>query len=92
MGSGGVTVVDAVPAYRELFTEDELHIPRDEREFFDLVHELLANDHLRRQYSQRSYTAVVNRHTYVHRASLILQELGKHIDFRNNYENKNVTE
>lgn len=91
LGSGGMTIVDAVPAYRELFTEDELHIPRDEREFFDLVHELLANDYLRRRYSQRGYTAVVNRHTYVHRASLILQELGTHIDFRNNYENNNIT-
>ena len=84
LGSGGVTIVDAVPAYRELFSEDELNIPKDQSEFVDLVHELLANDSLRLQYSRRGYDAVVSRHTYIHRANLILQQLGIHIGFRNN--------
>lgn len=76
LGSGGMTVVDAVPAYRELFAEGELIVPEDEHEFYDVVIELLVNDGLREQYRRRGYEAVAFRHTYVHRAKVILEQLG----------------
>ncbi len=85
LGCGGVTVVDAVPAYRELFSEDELTIPKDEHEFAYIVRELLVNRELRDQYSSRGYEAVVSRHTYMHRAKEILQELG--LDINNGRKN-----
>ncbi|MBN1764199.1 MAG: glycosyltransferase [Sedimentisphaerales bacterium] len=75
LGSGGVTVVDAVPAYRELFTEDELPIPRDEHEFEDMARQIIADDTLRRRLAQKGCEAVINRHTYRHRAAQILPEL-----------------
>lgn len=80
LGCGGVTVVDAVPAYRELFSEDELIIPEDEHEFFNIVSELLVNKDLRDKYSRKGYEAVISRHTYIHRAKVILRELGFDID------------
>lgn len=76
LGSGGMTVVDAIPAYRQLFTEEELIVPKSEFEFHDVVSELLVNDSLREQYSRRGYEAIVSRHTYIHRAKIILQQLG----------------
>lgn len=76
LGSGGVTVVDAIPAYRELFGEDELIVPEDEHEFHEAVRELLDNDALRSEFGRRGREAVVSRHTYVHRARVILRELG----------------
>lgn len=76
LGSGGVTVVDAVPAYRELFTEEELIIPEDERAFARSVRQLLGDAALRAEYGRRGYRAVLSRHTYGHRARMILKQLG----------------
>jgi hypothetical protein len=76
LGSGGMTIVDAVPSYRELFTEEELIIPKDVNEFYSVLRELLTNDSLRCQFSQRGYEAVIARHTYIHRARQILQKIG----------------
>lgn len=75
LGSRGVTVVDAVPAYRELFGEDELPLPRDEHEFADIIREMLNNEHMRSKYGTAGFTAVISRHTYVHRAKKVLHEL-----------------
>ena len=76
MGSGGVTVVDAVPAYRELFSEEELIIPEDEHQFHDVVCTFLNDRNLAQQYAKKGHEAVVSRHTYMHRAEVILRELG----------------
>jgi hypothetical protein len=76
MGSGGITVVDAVPAYRELFSEEELIIPEDEHQFYNVVCEFLNDKNLGQQYARRGYEAVISRHTYIHRAEVILRELG----------------
>lgn len=71
-GSGGVPVVDAVPAYRELFSTEELDIPADEREFATQIRILLADPERRRIVASRGRTAVLQRHTYGHRAREIL--------------------
>jgi hypothetical protein len=75
LGSGGTTVVDPVPAYRELFTDEELCVPRDEREFAAMARALLADPELRAARSRRGLEAVLARHTYAHRARAILNEL-----------------
>lgn len=76
LGSGGVPVVDAVPAYKELFKEEELLIPKDANEFKTMLSELLIKESLREQYGRKGYNAVITKHTYVHRAKVVLKELG----------------
>lgn len=75
-GSGGAPVVDAVPAYRELFSAEELEIPADEMEFSAQVRALLADPERRRSVASRGRAAVLARHTYGHRAREILAGLG----------------
>ena len=76
LGSGGLTVVDSVPSYRMLFHEEELPVPKDECEFFDIVHDILESEPLQLQYKKKGYEAVMSRHTYIHRSIQILQNLG----------------
>lgn len=76
LGCGGTPVVDAVPAYRELFTAEELDIPADEVEFAAQVRLLLADPERRRTVAARGRAAVLARHTYGHRAREILAGLG----------------
>lgn len=76
LGSGGVSVVDAVPAYRDLFSEDELMMPSNVQEFHDMARTLLENDAVHAAYQKKGRAAVLSRHTYRHRAAAILQWLG----------------
>lgn len=78
MGSFGCTVVDAVPAYRELFTADELLVADNPKHFGDLVMALLTDDELHHRYRTSGYAATLDRHTYLHRARTILNRL--HLD------------
>ena len=64
-----------MPAYRELFSDDELLLPRDEHEFADIIYEMLKNKQMREKYGAAGYNAVISRHTYEHRVSKVLQEL-----------------
>ena len=75
LGSFGCTVVDAVPAYRELYSEDELLVSDGPENFRDLVRSLLENDELHHRYRQRGHEATLQRHTYAHRARTILERL-----------------
>lgn len=76
LGCGGVPVVDAVPAYRELFTAEELDLPADEAEFAAMVRALLVDPERRRAVAERGRAAVLARHTYLHRAREVLAGLG----------------
>ncbi len=76
LGCGGTPVVDAVPAYRELFIEDELDIPRDATEFAANIRRLLNDPAERAELAKRGRAAVLARHTYVHRAMKVLGGLG----------------
>lgn len=75
MGSFGCTVVDAVMAYRELYSEDELLIAESPEHFRDLAIGLLRDEERNLQYRTRGYTATMQRHTYLHRAQEILRQL-----------------
>lgn len=75
LGSGGCPVVDAVPAYRELFSEDELLVAEDAGHFAQLVEVLLEDAELNQAYRMKGREAVMQRHTYIHRARSFLQDL-----------------
>jgi len=76
LGSGGLTVTDVIPFYRELFSEDELLVPRSLQEYHDLVRQSLEDQDFNQRYRQRGFEAVMARHTYIHRALSMLQYLG----------------
>lgn len=75
-GSGGCAVADAVPAYRELFSEDELLIADNPGHFGELVRMLLNDTALNNTYRERGLAATLARHTYLHRATDMLRDLG----------------
>lgn len=75
LGAGGAPVVDAVPAYRELFTAAELPIPATVEEFAQQVQSLLSDPAMRAERIARGRAAVLARHTYVHRARALASGL-----------------
>ena len=75
MGCGGLTILD-LPCYRELFTEEEALMPVNVAQYHDIVRTVLQNPAAYAHYRQAGYEAVLARHTYVHRARTIMQELG----------------
>jgi hypothetical protein len=75
LGSCGYPLVDAVPAYRELFSEAELPIPDNADHFGQMLRELLAKGSPREQ-CKLARQAVLERHTYMHRAQQVLSEMG----------------
>lgn len=76
LGSRGCPVVDAVPAYRELYAEDELLIAENPAHFVELVELLLKEDGLNRTYREKGQKATLDRHTYNHRAIQFINSLG----------------
>jgi glycosyltransferase involved in cell wall biosynthesis len=75
MGSGGLAITDVLPAYRDLFTESELLVPQDVEEYHHFVTQALDDGSFNQRYRQAGYEAVMNRHTYAHRAARILELL-----------------
>lgn len=75
-GSRGCPVVDAVPAYRELYSEDELLISESPKHFAELVEVLLKDDDLNHSYRQKGRIATLAKHTYEHRALDFMSYLG----------------
>lgn len=75
LGSRGCPVVDAVPAYRELYSEDELLIAEDADHFEHLVRHLLADEDLNRTMRLKGFQATMERHTYRHRAEEYLARI-----------------
>lgn len=76
LGSGELAVTDVTPFYRELFTPDELLVPSSLEEYHDMVQQALADGDFNQGYRARGYRAVMERHTYSHRARAILNCLG----------------
>lgn len=76
LGSKGCPVVDAVPAYRELYAEDELLISNNPQHFAALVEMLLEDEEMNRTYREKGRKATLARHTYQHRARQFMDELG----------------
>lgn len=75
LGSGGITVTDAVPGYREWFSDSELLVPHNLDEYREMVHEILTNDEVRQRYAEAGNKAVLSRHMYCHRARTAISHL-----------------
>jgi len=75
MGSGGLTITDVIPFYRELFTPDELLVPASVDEYHAMVQQALRDDDFNHRYRKAGYRAIQERHTYAHRARQILNIL-----------------
>ena len=76
LGSGGCSITDAISGYREWFSADELPVPASLEEYHEIVQTLLTDSTLNQTYRTRGYQAIVNRHTYAHRAQRVLELLG----------------
>jgi len=76
LGSGGMTITDVTPAYREWFTDDELLVPRSLDEYHEMVRQTLQRSGLEQRYREKGRQAVSSRHTYAHRARAIIDYLG----------------
>lgn len=81
VGSGGLAVTDVAPCYRELFSADELLVPRDLAEYHDMIQQVWLDDSLQ-GYRERGHRAILERHTYTHRAQTILDYLGIDVQMR----------
>ena len=76
LGSGGLTITDTSPAYRELFDEDELLVPDTVAEYYDMMHLALTDAKWNQQWRKKGLRAVLKKHTYRNRAEKILRLLG----------------
>lgn len=77
MGSGGLALVDAVPAFRELFAANELIVPKNHAQFLEYAHVLLHDPTMRDAYREAGTKAVLQRHTYKNRVEALLVHLAK---------------
>lgn len=76
MGSGGLAVPDVVPFYRDLFSDEELLLPGSIGEYHDIITAVLTDESLNYRYREAGQRAVLERHTYEHRARQIFSLLG----------------
>ncbi|MCL5951131.1 MAG: glycosyltransferase, partial [Chloroflexi bacterium] len=76
LGSGGMTITDATPAYREWFDDQELLVPGSIVEYHEMVRRALEDDEFNQRYRRNGHRAVIARHTYAHRAKRVLDLLG----------------
>jgi hypothetical protein len=69
-------VSDSVEGLKKIFSNDEIVIAETPEEFRDAVIYYINNPEERLPYIDRYYNTIMNRHTYFHRASQWLAELG----------------
>jgi hypothetical protein len=75
MGSGGLTILD-MPCYHDLFTTDEALIAPDLDMYHWMVNKVLTDEETNAKYREAGHKAVLERHTYTHRAQKIVEEVG----------------
>ena len=75
LGSGGLTVLDCVPSYKYLFSSDEVLMPDTINEYHQMMDVALHDEDFNQEYRVSGFTAVMERHTCVHRVKKIIQEL-----------------
>ena len=76
-GSGGVAITDVAPKYYyDIFSPDEILIPETLEHYHELVERALTDDAFNAKYRAAGIKAVLERHTYVHRARTVLEKLG----------------
>lgn len=73
LGSGGLAVTDATSAYRDWFLADELLVPDSPREYMEIARAVLEGAEDFESYRSRGKSAVLDRHTYEHRATRFLE-------------------
>lgn len=75
-GLGGLGVADLCPGFRELFSDDELLMPRTYGEYLETVRGILVGDLDLASYRRAGRAAVFGRHLYEHRARQMLEACG----------------
>ena len=75
MGCRGLTILD-MPCYHDLFSEDEALIAYEPDTYHWMVSKVLTDEETCIAYRERGYRAIMERHTYAHRAQKIVEELG----------------
>ncbi len=75
LGSGGLGVTDVTPAYREWFSSDELLVPETIDGYHELIRDVLSYPQRYVRYREAGMKAVIERHTYAHRAKALLSLL-----------------
>lgn len=76
MGCRGLALPDVTPFYRDLFGPSELAVPDSVTEYHELVHAALDDEDFNEQQRAAGYKAVMERHTYAHRARQVVELLG----------------
>ena len=71
----GFGIADHNPAFREIYSEDEVLQAEDPEHFHFLVNEFLSGKIDREDWIDKGYKATIARHTYKHRAMQIRQVL-----------------
>jgi len=71
----GFCIADQNPALREIYTPDEMLQAENPEHFHHLVRDLLAGKIDRADWAMKGYKAVLERHTYAHRAVQIRNAL-----------------
>tara|TARA_R110002020_G_scaffold18912_2_gene65303 strand:- start:614 stop:1660 length:1047 start_codon:yes stop_codon:yes gene_type:complete len=75
--SGGFCISDYVESMaNDVFTNDEIVFAKTVKEFKTLIDYYIKNPEKRLKHIQSGYESVVQNHTYFHRVSKILSELG----------------
>lgn len=75
LGAGGLAITDACSGYRDWFAADELLVSESQEHFHELVVSALRGDNTFAGLRERGRQAVLERHTYRHRAESFLTHL-----------------
>ncbi len=79
MGSGGLAITDVNSHYASLFEQEELLVPKTVDEYKFFVEKALNDADFNQRYRSRGMQVIKKKHTYKHRAELILEQLN--LDF-----------
>lgn len=74
LGSGGLAITDCVPAHYDIFEKNQLIVPKDLDDFKKKVKQILDNPRRFNKYRLAGHKAIIESHTYAHRAKTILKE------------------
>ena len=75
LGCEGCSVVDEVTGYGELFSDSELIMSKNPRDFMLKAELLLKDRDMNKEFREKGFEAVRTRHTYSHRAQTIIELL-----------------
>jgi hypothetical protein len=76
LASGGLGICDVTKGYREWFAKDELLVPESEAEYWEMMDRALSYPEEFFAIRSAGRKAVLERHTYLHRAQQFAKEFG----------------